>query len=261
MKPKFFFGVLTILTLFISGCGGSRSEVPMAVVAEEAPKVDTARKTFDVSTAGSLSGRVLFEGTAPEPKKIPVQGNPECAALHPGGNIISEELLVKNGGLANAFVYVKEGLEAYSFEAPKEPAIISNSQCVYSPHVIGVRVNQDVVFLNNDSTLHNIHAYPKNNKAFNLGLPIVGMKQTRKFSAPELMIPLKCDVHPWMQGYIGVLAHPYFAVTDGDGNFQIKNLPAGEYTLEAWHEKLGVQSQKIKIEPQQTQNVEFKFKT
>ena len=161
--------------------------------------------------------------------------------------------------MQNVFVYVKEGLEGYSFTAPTEPVTIENKTCVYVPHVTGVRVGQPVNFLNQDSTLHNIHAYPKASKPFNLGLPLVGMRQTKKFDAPEIMVPLKCDVHPWMQGYIGVVSNPYFAVSDISGQFELKNLPPGDYVIEAWHEKLGAQTQNVTIRANETKNLDFKF--
>ena len=202
---------------------------------------------------------MTFQGEAPAPQKISVSGNPECAALHSDGSITSEELLVNGGSLQNVFVYVKEGFEGQSFTAPAEAATVENKNCAYVPHVIGVQVGQPLNIVNSDPTLHNVHSYSKNSKSWNIGLPIQGMKQTKKFDAPEVMVALKCDVHPWMRGYIGVLPHPYFSVTNGDGSFEIKNLPPGDYLIEAWHEKLGVQSQKIKIEPQETKEIEFKF--
>ena len=243
MKLKNFSWILVgALVMTVSGCSGSEGSKQAATTeapSQNSSQADAVKKVPDLSQAGSIKGRVLFEGEAPAPKKIPVQGNPECAVLHPGGTIVSEEMLVQNGGLQNAFVYVKEGLEGYSFDTPKEPVMLTNSKCVYAPHVLGAQVNQEIIFLNNDATLHNVHAYPKINKPFNLGLPIVGMKQTKKFTQSEVMIPLKCDVHPWMQGYLGVLPHPYFTVTDAEGNFELKNLPPGEYVVEVWHEKLG----------------------
>ena len=252
--------ILIFLSLMIAGCGASK-ETPTVTSAPagevSAPAVPS--KSVDPSTVGTLKGRIVFEGEAPAPKQISVKGNPECAALHAGGVITSEEMVVNNGALQNVFVYIKEGLEDYSFTAPAEPVTIENKTCMYVPHVSGVRVGQPVNFLNQDSTLHNVHSYPKASKPFNLGLPLVGMKQTKKFDAPEIMVPLKCDVHPWMQGYIGVVAHPYFSVSDAEGKFELKNLPPGEYTVEAWHEKLGAQSQKIKIEPQETKEIEFKY--
>ena len=136
---------------------------------------------------------------------------------------------------------------------------IENSKCAYVPHVTGVRAGQSVNFLNRDSTLHNIHSYPKASKAFNLGLPLVDMKQTKKFDAPEIMVPLKCDVHPWMLGYIGVVAHPYFDVSDANGHFELKNLPPGGYVIEAWHEKLGIQTQNVTMGANETKEIEFRF--
>ena len=262
MKPYYVLGLM-VAVLSLSGCGGAGKdkEAPMitsAVVSESAP-AGIAAKTVDSSTVGIVKGKILFEGVAPAVREIPVRGNPECAGLHPGGTVPSEEMLVNTGGLQNVFVYVKEGLEGYSFPTPQEAVTIENKGCMYVPHVSGVRVGQAVNFLNQDSTLHNIHSYPKNSKPFNLGLPVEGMKQSKKFDSPEIMVPLKCDVHPWMQGYLGVLEHPYFAVSDENGAFEIKNLPPGNYTLEIWHEKLGVQSQKIQIEPQAVKDVEFKF--
>ncbi len=246
--------------LLVSGCGPKQE----AALVEEAgsPEVKPAavvKQAVDPATAGGVKGKVTFSGEAPPPQKISVQGNPECAAFHADGSIASEELLVKGGLVQNAFVYIKEGLEGSSFEPPKEAATIDNKQCIYVPHVTGVQVNQPVILLNSDPTLHNVHSYSKNSKAWNVGLPIQGMKQTKKFEAAEIMVALKCDVHPWMKGYIGVLPHPYFSVTGESGEFEIKNLPAGEYTIEVWHEKLGAQSQKVKIEPQAEQTIEFIF--
>ena len=260
---KIFLWAVVVFLFFSSGCGGgdASKEVSPKPSAQETSEIDAGKKSIDVSTVGLIKGRVLFEGDAPAPKAISVKGNPECAILHPGGNVMSEELLAKDGGLGNVFMYVKEGLEGYTFETPKEPVTIENNACVYAPHVAGAQVNQEIIFLNKDNTLHNIHSYPKTNKAFNLGLPLVGMKQTKKFAAAEIMVPMKCDVHPWMLGYIGVLSHPCFAVTDVTGNFELKNLPPGEYLIEAWHEKLGVQSQRVKIEPKSEEQVEFRFKS
>jgi hypothetical protein len=156
-------------------------------------------------------------------------------------------------------VYVKEGLEGYRFETPVQPALMSNRGCVYVPHVLGVQVDQPVTLVNEDPTLHNIHSYAKNSKGFNLGLPIQGMKQVRKFTAPEVMVQMKCDVHPWMTGWIGVLPHPCFGVSGADGSFEIAGLPPGTYVLEAWHEKLGTRSQTIEIGPRETKQADFTF--
>lgn len=253
-------GFVLLLSVFlITGCGSKEQNAEPVSSPVEISAPSPSAKTMDAASAGSVKGKILFEGTAPEPKQVSVKGNPECAALHQGGMIASEELVVTNGVLQNVFVYVKQGLEGYSFTPPAEAHTVENKQCVYVPHVSGAMVGQSVVFLNQDSTLHNVHSYPKNSKGFNLGLPLVGMKQTKKFDAPEVMVPLKCDVHPWMLGYVGILSHPYFQVSAPDGTFELKGLPAGEYIIEAWHEKLGAQSQTVRIEPQGTKEIEFKF--
>ncbi|MBI4432015.1 MAG: hypothetical protein HY592_00835 [Candidatus Omnitrophica bacterium] len=225
--------------------------MPMAA---EAP----VASAFDPATAATLSGKVTFAGEAPPARELFIKGNPECSAFHKGP-LHSEELMVQNGNLQNAFVYVKEGLEGMSFPTPATPVTISNKRCVYVPHVAGVQVGQEVIFLNEDPTLHNIHSFSKNSSGFNLGLPFQGMKTKKTFSAPEVMVTLKCDVHPWMLGYVGVLPHPYFAVSDAQGNFEIKNLPPGEYLIEAWHEKLGVQSQTIRVEPREKKTLTLSF--
>ena len=210
----------------------------------------------------TLKGKVsLPAGLIVERPMIAVRGNPECAVFHPDGKIPSESLVVNaNGGVENTFIYVKEGLENYKSEAPTEPVQIDNRGCMYVPHVAGVQVGQPVNFTNSDPTLHNVHATAQNNKSFNIGLPFSGMKQTKTYEKPEIMVHLKCDVHPWMNGYLGVLDHPFFSVTDADGNFEIKNLPPGKYTVEAWHEQLGVQSQTIEIKPQEAKELNFTLK-
>jgi plastocyanin len=251
-------GLLALI--FISGCGGEKKELPVSLTAaetKEAPKA--AEISVDPATAATVKGRVSFEGEAPALRDLSVGGNPECAVFHPGGKIKSEELLIRGGFVQNVFVYVKEGLEGRVFGVPPRPVVIENKNCVYVPHVVGVEVGQEVELLNGDATLHNIHSYSKSSKSWNLGLPFQGMKQLKKFSSPEIMVTLKCDVHPWMIGYVGVLPHPYFSVTAEDGRFELKNLPPGEYTVEAWHEKLGVQTQTIKLEPRETKEIEFKF--
>ena len=252
-------GVVWGILLLLVGCGGKPADI--SVKEEPASgEIRTQMAVVDPVQAATLRGKVFFDGQAPAPAKIPIRGNPECSVFHPDGVVTSEELLTKDGALRNVFVYVKEGFEGQKFTPPSETVTIENKNCVYVPHVSGAQVEQPVVLLNDDPTLHNIHSYSKNSKAFNLGLPFQGMKQTKKFQNPEVMVTLKCDVHPWMIGYLGVLPHPYFAVTSETGEFEIKNLPAGEYTLEAWHERLGAQSQKIKIEPRETKEIQFNYK-
>ena len=160
----------------------------------------------------------------------------------------------------NVFVYVKDGLGNYMFDPPTTPATIDQKDCRYHPHVFGMQVGQPLEILNSDPTLHNIHAVAKNNREFNNGQPMQGMKTTHTFTAKEVMVPFKCDVHGWMNAYVGVLDHPFFAVTDASGSFNLKSLPPGTYTIEAWHEKLGTQTQTVTIGAKETKDIAFTFK-
>jgi plastocyanin len=162
--------------------------------------------------------------------------------------------------LGNVFVYVKDGLGNYVYDAPAGSATIDQKGCRYTPHVFGMRVGQKLEIINSDPTLHNIHATPKDNSEFNTGQPVQGMKTEHTFTKPEVMVPFKCDVHGWMNAYVGVLDHPYFAVSDASGKFEIPKLPAGTYTIEAWHEKLGAQTQSVTLADSDSKEVTFTFK-
>lgn len=196
--------------------------------------------------AADLKGSVQFTGTVPAPKQIDTKSDPSCGVA----SVPAEEVTVNpNGTLKNVFIYIKEGLPAgQTYEVTAPAVTLDQKGCQYSPRVFGVQVAQSFEVLNSDPTLHNVHGMPTKSKQFNLGMPVQGMKLTRKFDQPEVMVKLKCDVHPWMAAYIGVLPHPFFSVTDENGNFEIKNLPPGKYTLEAWHEKFGVKTQEITVE-------------
>ena len=212
--------------------------------------------------AATISGKVVFQGSAPQAEPIKLDADPTCAALHPDGATTEEVIVNANGTLKNVFVYVKEGLAGKPFDPPKEPVILDQNGCRYEPHVLGIQVNQPLAIVNSDDTLHNVHALPKNSKEFNLGMPLKGMKLTKTFTAPEVMVKLKCEVHPWMSGYIGVLEHPFHSVTNNEGVFEIKNLPPGQYVLEAWHEKYGVLSQNVTIATEgETQEISFEYKS
>jgi plastocyanin len=162
--------------------------------------------------------------------------------------------------LANVFVYIKDGLGNYVYDSPTQPATIDQKECRYHPHVFGMRVGQPLEILNSDPTLHNIHALPKANQEFNTGQPIQGMKTTHTFTAKEVMVPFKCDVHGWMNAYVGVLDHPYFAITDASGKFELKSVPPGTYTIEAWQEKMAPQTQSVTLGQKETKEVNFTFK-
>ena len=214
--------------------------------------------TASTAHAGTISGKVDFTGTAPAQEKINMAADPSCAAM--GGDVMTEDVVVNaDGTLSNVFIYIKEGLEGQQFSTPKEAVPMDQRGCHYIPHVFGVQVNQPIEIINSDSTLHNVHSLPTKSKQFNLGMPIKGMKLKKKFGKPEVMVKIKCDVHPWMHAYVGVLEHPFFSVTQDAGTFEITDLPAGTYMVEAWHEKFGTQTQEVTVDEAGVQSINFSF--
>ncbi len=208
---------------------------------------------------GNVSGRVTFEGTPPENAAVNLASDPACVTARPEG-LKLDTVMVNNGGLENVFVYVKDGLGNYYFETPTTPVTLDQKGCHYSPHVFGLRTGQPLEILNSDQTLHNVNAMAQVNQAFNMGQAMQGMKSQKTFTKPEVMVRIKCDVHAWMNAYAGVLSHPYFAVTANGGAFELKDLPPGTYTIEAWHEKLGTQTQSVTLGAKETKTVGFAFK-
>lgn len=211
-----------------------------------------------VSHAAVVNVKAPFEGQAPVAEKLKADADPKCKLAHPEGIDNDSVIVNANGTLRNVFVYIKEGVTG-KFETPKEAVQFNQVGCAYTPKVLGLMTGQQLEILNSDDTLHNVHALPTQSQGFNLGMPIKGMKLKKSFAKSEVMIKVKCEVHPWMGAYIGVLDHPFFAVTGEDGSAKINNLPAGEYTVEAWHEKYGTQTQKITV-TDQDQEVSFAFK-
>jgi len=213
----------------------------------------------DSAASASLKGTAKFQGTALKPTRIDMSADPNCAKAHPTPATTEDILVDSNGGLANVIVYVADGLGDRTFEPPQQPVAIDQKGCQYKPHVIAMQANQKLDVVNDDPTTHNIHPMPNNNREWNKSQPH-GMPVEETFSREEIAIPVKCNVHPWMKGYIAVFKHPYFAVTDKDGNFDLKDLPPGSYTIKAWHEKLGTQIQKVTVAAGQPAKLDFVFK-
>jgi len=258
MSIRSSLAVLALIGLSCAACGGAKEEAP-----PPAPAATTAAPSAPAGGAAaggaSVAGKISFEGTPPAPEKIKTSADPKCQALHPTG-LERQTVDTSGGGLKDVFVYVKSGLSG-SYPAPTEPVLLDQHGCMYSPHIVAVQAGQPLKIRNSDDTLHNIHPRPAVNQEFNIGQPRQGMESTKSFDKPEVMIPVGCDVHPWMRAYIGVLNHPFYAVTKADGTYEIKGLPPGEYEVEAWHEKLKNQTQKITVKDGEKTKADFAYKS
>lgn len=216
-------------------------------------------RPVDSSKAGTIAGRVQIDGALPANAQITMSSDPFCLRANQGG-AASESFVGENGGVGNVFVYIKDGLGSYWVDVPTEPVNLDQAGCHYTPHVLGVRVGQPLRVSNSDDTMHNVHALAKVNRDFNFGQPIKGQANQKIFTSPEVMILFKCDVHSWMNAYVGVVDHPYFAVTEKGGGFELKNVPAGTYTIEAWHEKLGTETRRVTLGEKESTSISFTFK-
>jgi plastocyanin len=248
-----------VLAMTITGCGGKKEESTenTAAPAAGAP----GGKTVDPATAGEVTGLVKLDGSAPKPKNINMAAEPACAKARTSPAITEEVVTGDAGALANVVVYVKTGLDGYSFPAPSAAGKIEQQGCQYHPHVVAMQVGQNIDVVNNDQTTHNIHPIPKDNREWNESQPPGAAPIEKSFTREEIAIPVKCNVHPWMKAYMAVLANPYFQVTDKDGKFDLKNLPPGTYTVVAWHELYGMSDpQSVTIGPKESKSVNFTFK-
>ncbi|MGA9121411.1 MAG: carboxypeptidase regulatory-like domain-containing protein [Bacteroidota bacterium] len=211
--------------------------------------------------AGDVNGKVFFKGNAPRQARINMAGDPRCMALHKEPVYAEDVIVNQNGTLENVVITVKSGLPGKKYPTPSEKVIFNQDGCRYIPHVVAMMVGQTLEIVNDDPTLHNVHTLSKLNSPFNIAQPKKGMRLDRSFDRVETF-KVKCEVHPWMAAYIAVLDNPYFSVTGKDGEFTIKGLPAGEYVLEAWHERYGTKTFNVKIGPKgsTTANVTYEMK-
>jgi plastocyanin len=247
MKTKCFM-LVVVLTVIICISAGR-------IVRAGSSPISTSSTTGKAT----VRGKVKFEGIAPKAAPINMAADPICAKQHPSPVLSQDVVADANGGLQNVVVFIGDGLGDRTSDTPSQPAVIQQKGCMYQPHVLAMQTNQKLDVVNSDSTTHNIHPMPKNNREWNKSQPPrVPIEET--FAREEVAIPVKCNVHPWMHGYIAVFKHPYFVVTGKDGSFTLSNLPPGNYTIEAWHEKLGTATQKITVGANETKPVDFVFR-
>jgi hypothetical protein len=236
----------------LAGCSGSSHS-------ETAAKPPSYFKV-DPSTAGDITGKVMFSGPAPARKTVDFEEDPLCAKLH-SSPVFDDAILVNhNGTLGNVFIYIKQGLEGKKFQPPAEPVTIDQKGCWFSPRIIGIETGQTLAVTNSDPVTHNIHPRAHVNREWNQSQGPGTEPLARRFLQPEVMIRVKCNVHGWMHAWIGVVDNPYFEVTGSDGSFRLANVPPGNYTVEAWHEVFGTQERKVTVGPSGTSAINFIFK-
>jgi plastocyanin len=237
--------------LVLAGCGGSSTEPPP--LPAHATPAGTA-----VGTA-VIEGRVAFTGAVRPPRPIDTRSDASCRHKQESPPVLEDLVVGEGGALANAFVSVTGRVGDKPFAPPAAPVTLDQRGCTYRPHVVGVQVGQALRLLNSDPTLHNVHTLSKLNPSFNFGMPIEGQETIRRFVKPEIMVKAKCDVHPWMGAWIGVVPHPFFQVTGPDGAFSLRGLPAGTWQVEVWHESLGTQSLSVTVSDGGRQTADFSF--
>lgn len=251
--------VMSLTTLpFLAACGGGEpakeAAAPPATTAAAAPGGGAP----SAGGTASIGGKITYDGTPPAPEKVKLSADPKCLAMHKDG-MQKQTVQVSNGGLAHVFVWVKSGIGG-SYTPPAEPVVLDQNGCTYVPHIVTVQAGQPIKIRNSDDTLHNIHPRPTVNTEFNIGQPRKGMESTKTFDKQEIMIPVGCDVHPWMRSYISVVSHPFFAVSKDDGTYEIKGLPAGEYEVEGYHEKLKTVTGKVTVKDGEAAKLDLAFK-
>ena len=258
MNKKTWIAMLGLLCLgffLLVGCGKKESAESQPAAAPAASQPAPAATPIDPATVASVSGTVKLDGAMPKPAKIDMSQDAACK-----GTNTAETIVADGGNLANVFVYVKDGLGGRAFDVPKDAVVIDQQGCKYHPHVLGVMTGQNIDIKNDDQTTHNIHPTPQANREWNESQPPAAAPIEKSFAREEIMLPVKCNQHPWMRMYINVVKSPFYAVTGPDGKYTIKGLPPGDYTIAFVQEKLGEQTQKVTLAAKDSKTVDQSFK-
>ena len=257
---KIWIGVGLACALTLAGCGGG-GEAPKQAEAPAPAAGGGAAAMPDEANGATITGKVTFDGAKPTAKSIDMSANPVCMRAHASSPAKTEDAVVNdNGTLKYVFVWIKSGLPDKNWQVPTTAVTLDQNGCMYKPHVIGIMAGQNIEVKNSDPTNHNIHPQPSVNQDWNESQAPGSEAKMKTFPRQEVMIPVKCNIHPWMRSYIGVVSHPFFAVTGDDGTFTIKGLPPGTYTIEAWHEKYGTSDQTITVGAKESKTQDFSFK-
>jgi plastocyanin len=256
MKTKKWLAICILPGLaLLAGCGKKEAEEQPAAPAASAPAAASAATPIDPATVASISGTVKFDGPAPKAAKIDMSQDANCA-----GSNTAENVVVADGKVANVFVYVKDGLGSRTFDVPKDAVTLTQSGCRYKPHVLGVMAGQTIRIVNADPTTHNIHPTPKDNREWNESQAPQAAALEKTFAREELLLPVKCNQHPWMRMFVNVVKNPFYAVSGPDGKFEITGLPPGDYTIAFVQEKLGEQDEKVTLAAKDSKTVDATFK-
>lgn len=258
MRQVMYDGIRTHIAVFavVLASSGGLVYLTLPEAAQSAEKVSADAVAIDSATVGSIAGVVSFDGQAPDPAPLTLYGGCEKSDV----KAVDDSVMVADGKLENAFVYIGEGADKWiPPAAPSEEVEVDQRGCFYVPHVVGVRVGQPITFINSDPMYHNVRGEAETNTPFNLDMPAKDQRITRKLMRQEVMVKAKCDVHPWMASWIGVMNHPWFAVTDASGAFSLAGVPPGTYTVVAWHEVFGTTSQQVTVEASKAAEATFAF--
>jgi hypothetical protein len=263
-RARFWLALFVVVSLLsLVACGGSDDEEDEADAGDAT--TETAGTPYkSTGNEGSIKGLVSLTGDAPAPKPIDMNADPACSSRNP--NAVAEDVVVKDGKIEYVFVYIKDGaltdgkkIGTLSFPVPTTPVMLDQDGCHYKPHVLGIQTNQKFQVKNSDPTAHNVNVQPKGNTPWNQSQPPNAPLIEKTFTRAETLIPIKCNQHPWMKAWVGVLKHPFYGVSKVDGSFEIANVPPGKYTVTAWHEKYGEKTMDVTVGDKASATADFTY--